>query len=256
MAIQIFNKYSPRANAPDSNYPEGSIKNEFPPDSGNGTPLDQDWGNDYEGFTAALLAAGGVSYSGNPDTVSASDRMTALNNIIAASTVPAASQSEMDLGTEAGKYVSPKTFRDTEATTSKIGTTRQATQAEVDAGSLTLPYVSPATLNGLINSGVTFTQSRVGHLRLPPYLGGFLINWGLVNTAGSGTGNFDLAFPTNIYSIAAFKIATDPGGPGQRNPSIFNVTKSSFQYTLDSGGNTSFDELGTVQGISYIAIGL
>ncbi len=82
MAIKISNKYSPRATAPDANYPEGSLKNETVAGANDGTPLDQAWGNDYEGFTAALLAAGSVPYSGNPDTLLASDRMTALSNII------------------------------------------------------------------------------------------------------------------------------------------------------------------------------
>ncbi|MCP4393206.1 MAG: hypothetical protein GY804_02910 [Alphaproteobacteria bacterium] len=86
MAIKIFQRYSPRANAPNSDYPQGSVKNESSPGLTDGTPLDQALTNDYEGFTAKLLAEGGVSYSGNPDTATASDRMTALNNIINAST--------------------------------------------------------------------------------------------------------------------------------------------------------------------------
>jgi len=82
MATKIFNKYSPRANAPDTDYPYGSIKNETVAGANDGTPLDQEWANDYEGYTQALLAQGNVVPSGDPDTVLVSDRMIALNNII------------------------------------------------------------------------------------------------------------------------------------------------------------------------------
>ena len=82
MAIKIFNKYSPRANAPDANYTYGSIKNETVAGANDGTPLDQDWANDYEGFTQALLLKANIVPSGNADTVNESDRMNALNKII------------------------------------------------------------------------------------------------------------------------------------------------------------------------------
>lgn len=82
MAIKIYEKYAPRANPGDGNYPNGSIKNESVPGANDGTPLDKDWGNDMVGFGDALLNAGGVTPSGLPDTVLASDRLTALTTIV------------------------------------------------------------------------------------------------------------------------------------------------------------------------------
>ncbi len=82
MAIKIFEKYAPRANVGDANYPEGSIKNESIPGANDGTPLDEDWGNDMLGFSDALLAEAGITPSGDPDTAVESDRLNALNSII------------------------------------------------------------------------------------------------------------------------------------------------------------------------------
>lgn len=79
MAIDIFDKYGPtRANAPTVDYPTGSIKNESVPGANDGTPLDQDWGNDYAGFDAALFAEAGITPDGNPDTAVASQRLEAI----------------------------------------------------------------------------------------------------------------------------------------------------------------------------------
>ncbi len=78
MALKIFEKFDPRANPIDSNYPTGSIKNETVPGANDGTPLDADWGNDEQGFTDALLNAAGIVHSGDPDTVLVSDRFNAI----------------------------------------------------------------------------------------------------------------------------------------------------------------------------------
>ena len=78
MAIKIFERYGPRADAASANYPQGSIKNESVPSADDGTPLDNAWANDYEGFTAALLARAAIVPSGTPDTAIASQRLDAL----------------------------------------------------------------------------------------------------------------------------------------------------------------------------------
>ena len=78
MALKIFEKFDPRANPADGNYPTGSIKNESVPGANDGTPLDAEWGNDYVGADAALFDETGVTPSGSPDTVVTSDRLTAL----------------------------------------------------------------------------------------------------------------------------------------------------------------------------------
>ena len=78
MALKIYDKFSPRANVGDTNYPNGSIKNESVPGAKDGTPLDADWGNDYAGFDAALFAEVGIVPNGDADTALASQRLKAL----------------------------------------------------------------------------------------------------------------------------------------------------------------------------------
>lgn len=78
MALKIYEKFAPRANVGDTNYPNGSIKNETAPGAKDGTPLDADWGNDYAGADAALFAEVGITPNGDPDTVLSSQRLNAL----------------------------------------------------------------------------------------------------------------------------------------------------------------------------------
>ena len=68
MTIKLYEKYAPRATAGNASYPYGSIKNESLPGANDGTPLEQAWGNDIEGFKQAALAASGIVPDGMPDT--------------------------------------------------------------------------------------------------------------------------------------------------------------------------------------------
>jgi len=79
--LKIFEKFDPRANPIDGNFPTGSIKNETVPGANDGTPLDADWGNDYVGADAALMAETGLTPSGDVDTVVVSDRLKALKTL-------------------------------------------------------------------------------------------------------------------------------------------------------------------------------
>ena len=82
MALKLFEKYGPdRADTPTTAFPQGSIKNESVPGANDGTPLDKDWGNDYTGFDAALLAAAGITANGNVDTAVSSQRLTSFLKI-------------------------------------------------------------------------------------------------------------------------------------------------------------------------------
>lgn len=99
MALKIFEKFSPRANPADADYPFGSIKNESVPGAKDGTPLDASWGNDMLGFTDALLDEAGITPNGLPDTVQSSQRLEALKVIINMPDLDSA----LDIPTLAGK---------------------------------------------------------------------------------------------------------------------------------------------------------
>lgn len=82
MAIDIFQLYGPnRANAPTTGYPRGSLKNESVPGANDGTPLDNQWGNDIAGFLQSLLEETGLTPSGTPDQVGNSQYLEAVNKL-------------------------------------------------------------------------------------------------------------------------------------------------------------------------------
>lgn len=76
--LKIFDKYAPRANVANVNYPHGHGKNESVSGANDGTPLTMEWYDDILGFSEALLADAGVTPSGLTDTALVSDRMTAF----------------------------------------------------------------------------------------------------------------------------------------------------------------------------------
>jgi len=79
--LKPYDRYSPRANVPDSNYPLGSIKNESVPGADDGTPLEKDWGNNIEGFHQALLSEAGIVADGQVEKVGSSQLLAAVKTI-------------------------------------------------------------------------------------------------------------------------------------------------------------------------------
>lgn len=98
MALNLFSRFAPRINPATPEYPAGSIKNESVPGARDGTPLDADWGNDYAGFDAALLATAGLTASGTPDTALVSQRLAALQALFVSSSGLANVESLVQIG--------------------------------------------------------------------------------------------------------------------------------------------------------------
>ena len=73
--LQIYNKYNPNANPANTDYPNGSGKDESVSGANDGTPLEMSWYNDMLGFSEALLLQGRLTPSGNADTALVSDRL-------------------------------------------------------------------------------------------------------------------------------------------------------------------------------------
>lgn len=83
MAVKPGELYSGQIDTDATNYPHGKARNESVSGANNGTPLEKQWVNDIWGFFAALLAAGGVTPSGSPDTAVASQYLQAIQALIA-----------------------------------------------------------------------------------------------------------------------------------------------------------------------------
>lgn len=80
--INLEQKYTPRINPGDADYPFGSIKGDSSPGAGDGTPLSSSWGNDIEGFRQAVMTEAGVTPSGQPDNAHASQLWSAMKDIL------------------------------------------------------------------------------------------------------------------------------------------------------------------------------
>lgn len=79
MAIDPSAEYGAQVDTSDpTGYPQGQARNISSPGDGTGTPLERKWVSDLWGFEQALLAAAGLTPSGTPDKVGASQYLEAL----------------------------------------------------------------------------------------------------------------------------------------------------------------------------------
>jgi len=105
--LKVYQRYTPDATAPTTDYPLGSIKNDSVPGADDGTPIEADWGNNIEGFHQALIADAGITADGLPDTATASQLLDAVK-IVAANVVKAQMASIfMPVGTYYGNDSDP-----------------------------------------------------------------------------------------------------------------------------------------------------
>jgi hypothetical protein len=96
MAIVPEDEYPGQTVAASGGYPYGSAQNVTVQGDGTGTPLEERWVNDLWGFLQALLDAGDVTPSGDPDEVGASDYLTALRAAVRVELTPAQITSTQD----------------------------------------------------------------------------------------------------------------------------------------------------------------
>ncbi|ANO58051.1 hypothetical protein [Shewanella phage SFCi1] len=80
--------YNGKVNSPDAEYPNGSARDAAVENDPSATPLLAKKFNDDWGFDAALLAAAGLSASGDPDTAEDSQRLAALVALFGRPTFP------------------------------------------------------------------------------------------------------------------------------------------------------------------------
>lgn len=78
MALQRNERYPGRFSNPNSAHPQGAFKNRTSPTSQDGSYLESDWANDWDGFFARILTIAGVTPNGNVDTGLSSQYFDAL----------------------------------------------------------------------------------------------------------------------------------------------------------------------------------
>lgn len=78
MALKRNERYPLRFANPTPAHPQGAFKNRTSPTSQDGSYLESDWANDWDGFFARLLTVAGVTANGNVDTGTSSQYYDAL----------------------------------------------------------------------------------------------------------------------------------------------------------------------------------
>lgn len=82
MALNLQNKYTGRFDPVSADYPQGKFKNRSSPTAQDGSYMERDWLNDWNGFFGALLSNAGVTPNGDVDTAQASQFYNALWTVV------------------------------------------------------------------------------------------------------------------------------------------------------------------------------
>lgn len=127
-----------------------------------------------------------------------------------------------------------------QATEIKLGTAKIATQVQVDEGLADDVIVTPKKLR----MGFSYLFDNIGYIALPSWLGGFLIQWGVVTTAASDNANATFPIPFNQKCFRVFSNHGTSGTPAATGNSGGSLT----------GVNLRIGVSGT-SSISYLAIG-
>lgn len=78
MALNRSNKYPGRFSPPTTARPQGAFKNRTSPTAQDGSYLEADWANDWDGFFARILNVAGISPNGTVDSGTSSQYFDAL----------------------------------------------------------------------------------------------------------------------------------------------------------------------------------
>lgn len=78
MALKRNETYPGRFNNPTTAHPQGAFKNRTAPGAQDGSYLEQQWANDWDGFFGRLLTIAAIDANGNVDTALDSQYYTAL----------------------------------------------------------------------------------------------------------------------------------------------------------------------------------
>ena len=82
MALKRNERYPGRFGNPNAAHPQGAFKNRTSPTSQDGSYLESDWVNDWDGFFARLLTVAGTTPNGNVDTGTSSQYYDSLITVV------------------------------------------------------------------------------------------------------------------------------------------------------------------------------
>ncbi|WP_414158832.1 phage tail protein [Pseudomonas sp. BNK-45] len=133
-----------------------------------------------------------------------------------------------------------------QATENNQGTAKVGTQTQVNAGTDDSVMVTPKKLRW----GFSFSFAQNGGIFLPFWLGGLVIQWGVIITTGGRTGPFGnfafpFAFPTSVLSLIGSSAANnansglDLAASGIPIVAFDSVTTTGARWRTDSNNGTN-----------------
>ena len=183
----------------------------------------------------------------------------------------AATQAQVNTGTDTLTFLTPKTFKDSQlladkadkngntsnrfkiaaavdndeaarkdqlpvaATTLLTGLVRKATQAEMNAGTADAFPSAAEIFNGFASSGTTN-----GYIKLPTYLSGLILQWGFNNSNTNPlTISFPIAFTTACYGVFA-QSDNDLSPTEVEYTGVSDITTTTFVWNGIRAGVTAF----------------
>lgn len=275
MALDLQNKYPGRFDPKSADYPQGKFKNRSSPTAQDGSYMERDWLNDWNGFFGALLSRAGMTPNGNVDTAQSSQLYDALKNVIRegnfgnATTISASSTSltaaqigqaflfttalstvTLPTATGIGPGGTYKLQTSTGFTLSVTGGgamqvgNQLVTSTNVPAGTEVLA-VSNGTIwwvfgTGSLSKSASFTSSLTSNgYRYHP--NGSVDQWGLtpsIGGASSLTVAFPVPFPNACYSVAIVRETV--GSSTQAESAVTRITQSNLTIFNASSNATIF----------------
>lgn len=167
-----------------------------------------------------------------------------------------ATQAEAEAGTDNSKYMSPlRVFQAlrsaaANATEALRGVLRVGTQAEVNAGALDDVAVTPKKLR----FGFAISLTSNGYIALPSWLGGLIVQWGVLPTVTSDSAqpavSFPISFPTACLCVILGGENTASSSGANMNPQLIAAGNSSFTW-FAQGSTATF----VAAGGRFLALG-
>lgn len=195
MALKRNERYPGRFSNPTTDHPQGAFKNRTAPSAQDGSYLEQDWPNDWDGFFGRLLTLAGVSPNGSVDTALSSQYYDALKALFLQRTNP---------------FADIKSDGTVETALANLGL---GTAAKRDADA--------RLINGIPDMS-SFRGGMIGngYIKIPIIGAGggpqtFILQWGVHSTPpGSNAAyNLNIAFPTSLLWASGGR-----GAPGSNAP--------------------------------------
>lgn len=125
-----------------------------------------------------------------------------------------------------------------DATEAAKGVLKLATQSLTDARTDDGTAVTPKKLG----NGFAISLGSTGYIKLPSWLGGLMIQWGVTSTitaVSSASQTFSAEFPSACYVVVSTPISV--GGTEQSHDYVSNITKVGFTQTNGASTNCAYN---------------